>query len=120
MKKIGQIALIAVCVLLVQGLFRPASAAVYRGCLTCVQDDYGVGLTQSWCHQVGDNETGDGTTCYETDYMGGSCATSGNPCYNVVVNGGGAGSTGGSQGSECNAGPGGYCPPSCGSCNRTP
>ena len=97
---------------------RSLSAAAYSGCYNCAY--VRVGLTGSGykCKAAGDNQTGEGTTCIQEDIGGPTCATSGNPCYNTVVSGGGGTTGTGTGGGGTCAYDNGSCAPWCAACNQ--
>ena len=103
---------------------RSAVAATYTGCLNCEEHNVGGTIPADVCAMAGDGGTGY-TGCTE-EYIGifRYCTLSGQACYNVDVDGGGGGGTGGGgtggSGGGCTIGPAAGCPAQCASCQRSP
>lgn len=88
------------------------------GCWNC-ESRWLVGEVDMTCKLAGDGHTGEGTDCNEYwDGWGWMCQTNNTPCYNINVDGGGGGSTGGTGGSTCVIGRTQVCPAQCASCER--
>lgn len=88
------------------------------GCFVCLPHDFGVDSDDK-CWFVGHEENGDGTSCQNPYFIDGHvCIITGDPCFNVNVNGGGGGGSAGGSGSSCVVPFGSGCPAECSSCTQ--